>query len=72
MSATQGEGVDVIIDFAGASAFNANLNAVALDGRIIMLGFLGGYSCRRGEPSTYFTQKAAYYRFYPKEQAAQL
>ena len=39
---TKGEGVDLIIDFVGASYFDQNLDAAARDGRIVNLGFLGG------------------------------
>jgi NADPH:quinone reductase len=39
---TSGHGVDVILDIVGAAYFTRNLNALALDGRLVMLGFLGG------------------------------
>lgn len=39
---TGGRGVDLIVDFVGASYFEKNLRAVARDGRIVLLGFLGG------------------------------
>lgn len=42
LKATDQKGVDVIVDFVGASYFNQNLDAVARDGRIVNLGFLGG------------------------------
>lgn len=42
LDATDGKGVDLIVDFVGASYFNQNLDAVAKDGRIVNLGFLGG------------------------------
>lgn len=42
LKATDGKGVDVIVDFVGASYFSQNLDAVARDGRIVNLGFLGG------------------------------
>ncbi|ATY60565.1 zinc-binding dehydrogenase [Cordyceps militaris] len=40
--ATGGRGVDYIVDFVGGSYFNKNLDAAARDGRIVMLGTLGG------------------------------
>ncbi|KAM3429229.1 hypothetical protein MY4824_008376 [Beauveria thailandica] len=40
--ATGGKGVDYIVDFVGGSYFNQNLDAAARDGRIVMLGTLGG------------------------------
>lgn len=42
LKATDGKGVDLIVDFVGATYFNQNLDAVARDGRIVNLGFLGG------------------------------
>ncbi|MFJ4197093.1 NAD(P)H-quinone oxidoreductase [Pseudomonas sp. NPDC089534] len=39
---TAGQGVDVILDIMGGSYLNANLQALAMDGRLVMLGFLGG------------------------------
>jgi putative PIG3 family NAD(P)H quinone oxidoreductase len=38
----EGKGVDVIIDFIGAPYFRQNLDALSLEGRLVMLGFLGG------------------------------
>ena len=42
LKATNGKGVDIIVDFIGASYFQGNLDAVARDGRIVHLGFMGG------------------------------
>ena len=39
---TQGRGVDVILDIMGASYFERNLSCLAQDGRLLLLGFLGG------------------------------
>ena len=39
---TKGKGVDVLIDFMGASTFQQNLDAAAQDCRIVNLGFLSG------------------------------
>ncbi|MBF6029186.1 NAD(P)H-quinone oxidoreductase [Pseudomonas sp. P115] len=35
-------GVNVVLDIMGASYLNNNLKALAMDGRLVMLGFLGG------------------------------
>jgi NADPH2:quinone reductase len=40
---TQGGGADVILDIVGASYFNRNLECLATGGRLILLGFMGGY-----------------------------
>ncbi len=39
---TDGRGVDLIIDFIGAPYFDANLRALAVDGRLVLLATLGG------------------------------
>ncbi|KAG8817000.1 hypothetical protein FRC17_000096 [Serendipita sp. 399] len=39
---TNGRGVDVLIDFVGKSHWDRNLAALALDGRMVMLGLLSG------------------------------
>ncbi|MGU9858453.1 NAD(P)H-quinone oxidoreductase [Pseudomonas sp. LF245] len=36
------QGVNVILDIMGASYLNNNLKALSMDGRLVMLGFLGG------------------------------
>ena len=48
LKATGGKGVDVVIDFVGASYFDKNLDVVARDGRIVNLGFLGGSTLPAG------------------------
>lgn len=39
---TDGEGVDVILDMVGASYFDRNIGSLALDGRLVVIAFLGG------------------------------
>ncbi len=39
---TDGKGVDVILDLVGASVFNANLESLALKGRLILVGLVSG------------------------------
>lgn len=39
---TEGEGVDVIIDFIGGPYFDRNIKCLAPDGRMVILGLLGG------------------------------
>lgn len=41
-SNTGGRGVDAILDIVGAAYFHQNINALALDGRLLLIGFLGG------------------------------
>ncbi len=39
---TNGRGVDVILDFVGAPYWNDNLASLAVGGRLMLIGFLGG------------------------------
>ena len=39
---TNGKGVDVIIDFAGQSHWNKNVDSLAYDGRMTLLALLSG------------------------------
>ncbi|WP_460116483.1 NAD(P)H-quinone oxidoreductase [Pseudomonas sp. S2_C03] len=39
---TAGKGVNVILDIMGASYLNQNIAALGMEGRLVMLGFLGG------------------------------
>src|SRR5690606_30386787 len=42
LKATNNEGVDLILDFVGASYWNQNLASVKVDGRWVFIGILGG------------------------------
>ena len=42
LAQTDGRGVDVILDIMGGSYFDENLRALARDGRLLLIGFLGG------------------------------
>jgi tumor protein p53-inducible protein 3 len=46
--ATQGLGVDVILDFVAAPYFQANLDLLQTDGRLVMLALLGGGKLQGG------------------------
>ncbi|PGH17006.1 hypothetical protein AJ79_01390 [Helicocarpus griseus UAMH5409] len=59
--ATNGRGVDVIIDFIGASYFQSNLDAAALDGHIVNLAFLGGTKLPAGVDISLFLRKRLRY-----------
>ena len=39
---TQGRGVDLVIDIVGGDYFSKNLNALAMDGRLVQISFLHG------------------------------
>jgi NADPH:quinone reductase-like Zn-dependent oxidoreductase len=48
LKATDGKGVDIIIDFIGPSYFQNNLKVAAKDGHIVNLGFLSGTKLPEG------------------------
>ena len=48
LSVTENRGVDVIMDFVGATYWEKNLKSVALDGRMVVLGLLGGGMTKEG------------------------
>jgi NADPH2:quinone reductase len=39
---TGGKGVDVVLDMVGGSYFSKNIRSLAMDGRLVMIAFLGG------------------------------
>jgi NADPH2:quinone reductase len=39
---TEGRGVDVILDMVGAAYFPRNIRSLAMDGRLVLIAFLGG------------------------------
>jgi putative PIG3 family NAD(P)H quinone oxidoreductase len=43
---TGGKGVDVILDLVGASYFSANLQSLAVKGRLILIGLTGGAAAK--------------------------
>ncbi len=42
LNATDGDGVNLVIDFIGAPYWNQNLNCLMQDGRMVMLAMMGG------------------------------
>ncbi|KAL4939360.1 hypothetical protein BDV06DRAFT_199114 [Aspergillus oleicola] len=59
--ATDGKGVDVIVDYIGAGYFQDNLKSAALDGRIVNLAFLGGVKVQGEVDISYFLRKRVRY-----------
>ncbi|KAF1984477.1 putative quinone oxidoreductase [Aulographum hederae CBS 113979] len=57
LKATDGKGVDIIVDYLGASYFQGNLDAVAKDGRIVHLGCMGGTKLPEGVDISGFIKK---------------
>ncbi|WP_421706030.1 NAD(P)H-quinone oxidoreductase [Alloalcanivorax xenomutans] len=42
LNQTDGRGVDTILDIMGASYFSGNIRSLGMDGRLVIIGFLGG------------------------------
>ncbi len=57
LKATDGKGVDVIIDFIGQNYFQGNLDAAARDGRIVNLGVMSGTKLPAGVDIGGFVRK---------------
>ncbi|EAW08507.1 NAD(P)H-quinone oxidoreductase [Aspergillus clavatus NRRL 1] len=57
LKATNGEGVNVIVDYIGANYFQGNLDAAAKDGHIVNLAFLGGTKLPEGVDISPFLRK---------------
>lgn len=55
---TQGLGVDVILDIMGASYFRQNLDALARDGRLVIIGFMGGAVAKEVDLQTLMLKRA--------------
>lgn len=49
LKATDGKGVDIIVDFIGPDTFQGNLEAAAKDARIVNLATLGGMNLKEGQ-----------------------
>lgn len=46
-SSTHGQGVHLVLDFVGASYFEQNIDVLQVDGRLILIGLLGGNICKQ-------------------------
>jgi NADPH:quinone reductase-like Zn-dependent oxidoreductase len=57
MEATKGQGVDIIVDFVGQSYFQRNLESVAVDGQVVMMGLLSGSVVPAGLDISAFVRK---------------
>ena len=57
LQATDGKGVDVVIDFIGQNYFQGNLDVAARDGRIVHLGAMSGTKLPAGVDMGAFVRK---------------
>ena len=55
---TSGYGVDIIVDFIGASYFKQNISSLAVDGRLIILSMLGGRMVESVDLGALFRKRA--------------
>jgi len=61
LNATDGKGVDLIIDYIGQAYFQGNLDAAARDGRIVNLGLMSGSKLPAGVDISAFIRKRIRY-----------
>ncbi|KAK0107039.1 hypothetical protein ONS95_003751 [Cadophora gregata] len=57
LAATDGKGVDIVIDYVGQSYFQGNLDVAAKDGRIVNLGLMSGGKLPAGVDISAFVRK---------------
>ncbi|KAG4433427.1 hypothetical protein IFR05_011092 [Cadophora sp. M221] len=57
LTATDGKGVDIVIDYIGQSYFQGNLDVAAKDGRIVNLGLMSGAKLPAGVDISAFVRK---------------
>lgn len=55
---TNGQGADVILDFIGASYFEANIQSLARDGRLVVLALMGGRTVASVDLRALFAKRA--------------
>lgn len=55
---TDGRGVDVILDIIGASYFARNIASLAMDGRLVIIAFLGGARVKEAELNVIVAKRA--------------
>ena len=55
---TDGKGVDAILDIVGGRYFNANINALAQDGRLVIIGFIGGRYAEKADLQALMLKRA--------------
>ena len=55
---TDGQGADVILDFIGASYFEANIQSLARDGRLVILALMGGRTVEAVDLRSLFAKRA--------------
>ena len=57
LQATEGKGVDIVIDFIGQNYFQGNLDVAARDGRVVHLGAMSGTKLPAGVDMGAFVRK---------------
>ncbi len=57
LEATDGRGVDIILDFIGAPYFEKNVRALAVDGRLVSLALMGGGTLEQLHLGTLFRKR---------------
>jgi NADPH:quinone reductase-like Zn-dependent oxidoreductase len=60
LDATDGKGVDIIIDFVGADYFQGNLNVAARDGKIVQLGVMSGTKVKEADISAFVFKRVRF------------
>jgi NADPH:quinone reductase len=56
-AATGGKLADVVLDMVGADYFNRNLKCLAMDGRLVIIAFLGGFEVAKADLRPVMTRR---------------
>jgi NADPH2:quinone reductase len=56
-TATGGKLADVVLDMVGAEYFNRNLKCLAMDGRLVIIAFLGGFEVQKADLRPVMTRR---------------
>jgi NADPH:quinone reductase len=56
-AATGGKLADVVLDMVGAEYFNRNLKCLAMDGRLVIIAFLGGFEVAKADLRPVMTRR---------------
>lgn len=54
---TNGEGVNLVVDFIGAPYFEQNIGVLALDGRLVLLALMGGHRSSDFDLGSFFRKR---------------
>ncbi len=70
MAETGGQGVDMILDVVGAAYFSRNIDSLAMDGRLVVLGLQGGHTIERVQMAKWLQKRLSIFSHTLRNHAA--